>query len=254
MTGLSRLTPAFSRPCGGTIHSVFTRTANAMILLPEGERMLTLSRDMTPELPDSAVIPGAALETLRPGTPLSLAPGRLILGGRAIALMPDTLWSGRMPELDPTLRAKELNAFQGGIGTGFDRIPGRRGQMALEALGTPDAPEYIGLGPGLTPSYDDALIGFTALCRAEGAPLPFALKGFDVTTAVSARYLRLASEGFFTGPVIRMAVALAGNGDFSAAVREITAVGATSGADALLGMREALRYITGIRAGEKPRT
>lgn len=105
----------------------------------------------------------------------------------------------------------------------------------------------IGLGVGLTPSGDDALVGALCLLAAAGRPCSEAARrleawldadGAEATTDVSASYLRLALEGAFSTPLSRVVAALADGvreSTLDDAVAELAAIGATSGMDAAVG-------------------
>ena len=142
--------------------------------------------------------------------------------------------------------------FDSGIGrdVGLPRL-----RTAIERLtsGGPDAPDavrsVIGLGVGLTPSADDALIG--ALCMLAAAGSPFSetsrhvgdwlrTEGAGATTDVSASYLRLALEGAFSVPLNRTVLHLAEgvpDARLAEAVRSLAQIGATSGVDAAVGVQ-----------------
>jgi len=114
----------------------------------------------------------------------------------------------------------------------------------------------IGLGPGATPSGDDALVGVllarTLVAEADGKgpadPLGAVLRdvvraGAARTTAAGRSYLVLACDGRF-GSTLRALAASLCAGDAGAAVREARrclSVGHTSGADGLLGLTSTLR-------------
>lgn len=108
----------------------------------------------------------------------------------------------------------------------------------------------VGLGPGLTPSGDDVLIGFLAARSL----LNGALHGTDIcldtfrrgiplfrgrTTLLSEELLYWASRGQFGKPITDMMNSLA-DGDVSgvraSAIRMMTQFGATSGTDTLIGI------------------
>lgn len=129
----------------------------------------------------------------------------------------------------------------------WGRMPEEEGMTALHAL--------VGLGVGLTPSGDDALVGAWCLCAAAGVTarpdaerLVLDPAGRPRTTDVSVSYLRLAAEGAFSPSLARVARCLTGPesdaADMADAVRAELRFGATSGADALAGMREAGRLLT----------
>jgi len=107
----------------------------------------------------------------------------------------------------------------------------------------------IGLGPGLTPSGDDFLMGALALLDAVGQTKIHAILAQAVTDAaptltspLSACFLRAAAAGH-VGESLHDAVAsiLVGNGD--AAVAAARRVGHTSGWDMLAGVAVTLRIV-----------
>ena len=114
-------------------------------------------------------------------------------------------------------------------------------EAALAELCTERAPARLGLGSGLTPSFDDACVGVMAVYRALGKPPPFVIADEPETTDVSARYLRLAREGFFGQPLLDLADALSGEKDLKDCLRNMLEIGATSGADMICGIRAALQ-------------
>jgi hypothetical protein len=106
--------------------------------------------------------------------------------------------------------------------------------------------DLCGLGVGLTPAGDDAIIGmFAALCAAgiRIPPLPF-ITCTDgeilekLTTDVSATSLRLAARGEFSLPIHVLFKAIAGEKqhDIAQAITNVRQWGATSGRDMLRGL------------------
>ncbi|MFZ2625067.1 MAG: DUF2877 domain-containing protein, partial [Propionibacterium sp.] len=116
-----------------------------------------------------------------------------------------------------------------------------------------------GLGIGLTPSGDDALVGMLALARragrATGTCEEFAERLDEgMSTEVSLDYLRLALGGEFSIPVLRLMDALGARvaptaqsdspapatqidrPALAVAVREVARIGHSSGADLLAGV------------------
>lgn len=107
----------------------------------------------------------------------------------------------------------------------------------------------IGLGPGLTPSGDDALIGMLAArrClgernRADSALERLCRDALRLTSLVSASYLALAADGHFAQPLRDTARAIANRDDSALryAAWHCARTGATSGADGLEGMMAGL--------------
>lgn len=101
------------------------------------------------------------------------------------------------------------------------------------------AASLVGLGAGLTPSGDDALVGFTAALTAARATLarPIARAAADAgarTTLVARAYLDHAARGEYAERVHDLTAAVAA-GDATGVARGMS-WGATSGADLVLGI------------------
>lgn len=103
--------------------------------------------------------------------------------------------------------------------------------------------EWLGKGPGLTPSHDDTLTGmllagwyFGALDECSGREF-FDYSGSleQATTVVSVSYLRYAALGYFASPLLHFTHALRSQERLDAAINSLLALGHTSGADTLLG-------------------
>lgn len=102
----------------------------------------------------------------------------------------------------------------------------------------------IGKGPGLTPSFDDILIGMLLVTflnpKIDSHNLPNFFQGTppleSLTTFISVNYLRFASEGIFSTPLQTLATALTQPVKLSQAVRLLLQVGHFSGADTLIGV------------------
>ena len=119
---------------------------------------------------------------------------------------------------------------------------------ALRALHA--AARLVGLGPGLTPSGDDFLVGFLAglwsSARSDARRLAFRnafgsglSRLADGTGDVSRAYLLSAIAGNFSERLALLAVAIARAAkppEVRAATRAALAVGATSGADGVIGL------------------
>ena len=112
----------------------------------------------------------------------------------------------------------------------------------------------IGLGPGLTPSGDDTLVGIEAALHALDSPaagfLAPAMRGVEErTTALAATLLRHAAAGEFAERLHALLASLLGPDDetIAAAIDRATAWGATSGTDCLLGVLIGLDVAAGAR-------
>lgn len=111
----------------------------------------------------------------------------------------------------------------------------------------------IGLGPGLTPSGDDVLVGIEAALHALDRPTAGFLAGAihdvdDRTTAIAATLLRHAAAGEFAERIHALMAALVGEdaGAVPAAIDRAAAWGASSGIDCLLGVLLGLDIASGI--------
>lgn len=111
----------------------------------------------------------------------------------------------------------------------------------------------IGLGPGLTPSGDDVLVGIEAALHALDRPSAgfLALAMGDVeqrTTALAATLLRHAAAGEFAERLHTLLAALLGSDDetIATAIDRAAAWGATSGMDCLLGVLIGLDVAAGV--------
>ncbi|MEO5939280.1 MAG: DUF2877 domain-containing protein [Candidatus Limnocylindrales bacterium] len=116
------------------------------------------------------------------------------------------------------------------------------------------AARLIGLGPGLTPSGDDALAGFLAGLQAFGHPMAgFAIGALDDlearTSAVSATLLRQAASGAFAECVHEVLAGLLDPDRLKAAPAMARAAerGASSGIDCLVGIIAGLDAATAGR-------
>ena len=116
------------------------------------------------------------------------------------------------------------------------------------------AARLVGLGPGLTPSGDDVLVGIEAALHALAGPsagfLALAMDGVEErTTALAATLLRHAATGEYAERLHTLLAALLGSDDeaIPAAIDRAVAWGATSGTDCLLGVLIGLDVSAGAR-------
>ncbi|MDQ3127689.1 MAG: DUF2877 domain-containing protein [Chloroflexota bacterium] len=127
-------------------------------------------------------------------------------------------------------------------------------RLLKEAIATGDRPRattaaacLIGLGPGLTPSGDDALAGFLAGLHALDHPMAtFAIGALDSvesrTSAVAATLLRQAAQGAFAECIHTVLAGLLDPDPSKAAPAMARAAerGASSGIDCLVGILDGL--------------
>jgi hypothetical protein len=118
----------------------------------------------------------------------------------------------------------------------------------------------VGLGPGLTPSGDDFLVGLLAGLEAAEHPArtPIAAAVAEAasgrTTAIGAAALRHAAAGAYAERIhdVLAAIVSGPTRDVTVAVTRAMAYGATSGADTLVGLSAAIGIVSAGAAGVEP--
>ena len=240
--GLLRVTPGFPGTCQGRVHSVFHRVVNVEMQSEGDSRLLVLAAPQVPALPDSICLPPQLLPTFQVGQEVTLDGQLLSWQNTAVRLRTDSHFSGKLDRQEGQPCLKKLTACTTQLHSGFDRLPAPLRYRAEQALLEGRWQAFLGLGSGLTPSFDDACVGMAAIYTATGRSLP-PLKDLSVTTDVSARYLRLAQRGYFGEPLLALIHALWKNhAGTPAAARALEAVGASSGSDMIYGVRLALAH------------
>jgi hypothetical protein len=208
---------------------------------------------------------------LRPGMVGQFAVGtlRFDAAGLVVRLDQSRPWSPRLPALttDPwparsafAHRIAAQTRVSGGLA---DMVTATPALTALSvAIGHVDqvaaaiaAQRLIGLGPGLTPSGDDALTGVAAALHAVSHPAAGFLLGAlaDVetsTTIVSAAMLRHAASGEAAERIHHLLAGLLAPtpARVEDAIVQTVDWGATSGSDLLLGVLLGLDAATGVAA------
>ena len=189
--------------------------------------------------------------------------GRLRVGGLEVALEGAAMWEpcpdwsalrAQQPTIASHLPLLRTIALHHAPDVGRDGIPSygpareaanalRAGWEGDEAQVRAGAARLAGLGGGLTPAGDDFLVGvmlWAWLAHPRPAPICRAIaeEAAPRTTTLSAAFLRAAARGECSAAWHRLLAAL-GSGtaedQLAAAVQDVLAHGATSGADALAG-------------------
>lgn len=239
------------------------------VALRVGDRLVTVARRAAGGLPDGVSVDDSF-------DPVAL--GWHLGDEIAVDARAAERWSPGLPVIRvgaPGLRIRAATLARASEGLLRDRptfASDRRQRSAVDRLrpalladepATADAgAELIGLGPGLTPSGDDILVGLLASLRALGDPraevLGAAWAGLapDRTTPVAAAFLRHAAAGEFAERLHDLLrAALAGpTAGVEGAARTCARWGATSGVDTLVGVSlglEAAASGTGIAAAEQ---
>ena len=190
--------------------------------------------------------------------------GVLHLGSARVDLREVALWSphiGRQPaHLRPAQALRIISGIhrpdggaisqaeriaQGTIRALLPRLAKEVAYTGVEAHIRAILEEMIGLGPGLTPAGDDAVLGFlAAMWIWGGTRVPVARMAVIVdevartaTHRLSRAWLRAAGEGKFAEPwhLLARAVARGDEAGLQESARRILETGATSGAFALDG-------------------
>lgn len=244
----------------GKIHSVFEHAVNLSFRAEAGSMPLLLTCTVHDEgLPDGAVIPETVFHDLT-------ETGR----GGPVMLKGNTLFTGhfceKLSEM-PCLTVKHMET------TALSRLLSVTDKMAAEAPGIPErrrrraeenllqvveslarqdpvnaeasAVQLIGLGSGLTPGADDALVGMMASLKAAGFLVPFlSASSLHATTDISAKYLYCAQNGAFSGRVSSLFEACEkAESTICTAAERAAAWGASSGRDMLWGIQVTLHYL-----------
>jgi Protein of unknown function (DUF2877) len=290
--------PMFEQePRAGTIHSVFRKAVNITL----DDTMLALLSNELPRMPNSVRLPSLVavefLPNLRPGMEVWVGNERLLIPARNFSLhLPESpAWEPR-PDITAHHWRRETVAqhvrllahyladqpHQGGLApligplvlgqpsqeTPLSRmaLPGLR-MLALASWRqyTADVEDatcgLAGLGPGLTPSGDDALGAFAAVMALLSPQLStdsasrkhiattIAAVAKSRTTALSAVLLAHAARGEVAEHLGTLLLTLTLPAEASKAVMNaadsVLAFGASSGGDTLLGMLLGLRALEG---------
>jgi Protein of unknown function (DUF2877) len=193
----------------------------------------------------------AALPRVRRGARAGVVDRGLEVDGWRIGLTGGVEWRGPLPP-PHDVRASAATILAGASSASASSsllaepfgAPAERARRRLLAGSLDDAARLlVGLGPGLTPSGDDALAGVLFALRAaageeaEASTRPAAEAG--ETGPVSRGFLRWAARGQVLAPAHDLLVSAARRDpvEASSAARRMAAVGETSGADFLLGLR-----------------
>ncbi len=240
------LTPDFPVSSKGKVHSVFKRTVNIELFCIGEARILTLLPKALPKLPDSIQVAEDFLAEIQEGMPVELNPEHIAIGQLLLPYKRDNSFDGRIRDISDKLLPHAVNEFLSATDNlccGLDRLPPDYRKKVTDALSAGELSSYIGLGAGLTPSFDDACVGYMAVCRALGVESRLIISTDTDTTDISLRYLKLAQNGYFGEPVCRVINALTGEDNLEASLELLKSIGATSGCDMIYGMRLAINKL-----------
>lgn len=255
----------------GRVHSAFARAVNVEWLEPGGG-LLTLHGPSPLAAPFAMALtawPEAhqrASWELEPGLPVLARDGRLVVGGLAVDWRCAPVTDLRVTpgaEHARATRDRLVNALASfahlGGAASLASVPGCAARAAAAgAIRDRDPRAFarasrslMGLGEGLTPAGDDWLVGALAALHRLGQHWAFedghlasVLVGEATgrTTTLGAAFLGHALAGEFSEPARDLAAAESLSSARAAAAR-LSAMGATSGADTLAGMRAAVHML-----------
>lgn len=198
---------------------------------------------------------------VEPGTPVVASGEAVRIGDVQIDTREARVWTGPLPSPGALSAGTRLAVEAAGrvasdsalVAAPFRERAGRA-RALLDGGRLEEAGELLsGLGPGLTPSGDDALGGVLfALRVALGAPIES--RSIEVarsaeTNELSRAFLTWAARGQALAPAhdLVWAAAAGGAADAASACRAMGEVGETSGADFLLGLTWGLQAVEGLR-------
>ncbi len=182
-----------------------------------------------------------------------VAPQRL-LRPKVVLSHLKTVWLRRVGRR--LVRRSELASLLEPCGHAALSLGGGDGPRFLRAFAAGDEAEaealacgvgLLGLGQGLTPAFDDFFVGVAAslafvpyreASRKNRIIAGLAKAACGRTTRVSREFLNCAAQGMFSQPVLAVLDALSAPGTAPAyrAMRRLTGLGHTSGADSLTGL------------------
>lgn len=257
----------------GTIHSVFASACNIAV-----DGLLVTVQDAAQQHSPTSIqvaVAGAGSwsPVARAGDRAVCRAGVLRFGAHALNLRGVPVWSPgpRAHWGQPSVVRRRLTLLasvrQAHVGSGsLENHPGLHRDVrdvGARVLATTTAESdigtavtrLVGAGPGLTPSGDDVLVGLLAALLRGGGSSPHSasvaswvsaavVNNARRTTDISRHYLRLAARGHFGEPLSELVDAVVVGADaqvVAGRADDVLSVGASSGADAALGVLLGLR-------------
>ena len=268
------------------VHSVFERVINVERATNE---LFTLAAHGMDNAPLTAIVDsdGFRATGVVIGDPVAAIDDALQIGdGLVLNLAAASIWKATLPRyttaparLSDQLRAARSYLALHGVRDGMTAQAGAEGAFALEvatalkqrstslleALGQArhaDAYRYavsmLGLGPGLTPSGDDFLVGLFAVLNVAGSPCHGWLDGGfavlehaeNATNAISLAALTAAADGRVRESLATLIESLLYGTPETLVqpLRQVLAIGATSGADLVAGILAGLEMNLQVEA------
>jgi hypothetical protein len=250
---------ALSGDAAGTVCEVFSRAV--YLRMPEG--MIALCSRHIPSGPLHLRC-DLALHLLHRGDPVSVTAGSLRAADLVLLLDDASVWRGSLPDVRRVEHGRDVAALtlgEAALGSALLSPPfSHHLHEAVDHVTHGDlagaAAVLGGLGPGLTPSGDDALAGLLIAARVRwGVGAEASLVGVAAavdTHQISRCFLRWAARGQGIDPVHRFLAAVANRDRRLAegALAALLAFGHTSGADLALGLQLGLGVLPAAPPGD----
>lgn len=255
-SGRARTTPA------GTVVGVFAHSVSIRCQDPHGVPLIVSLSDVPVDSVAQARIPADRLADLRLegiGTPVALeTAGAAVVASRITTHGTPAVFSAPASWFD-TADGRRFGVPR--LERAAEAIWGDQDAEALEGL--------CGLGIGLTPSGDDALIGLIATARTAGlgtrvigrfTEILTSPRAAGLTTETSLCHLRLAVGGDFSATVLDLLDALIADHDSTTtgqpriltAVARLAHTGHSSGADLMAGVAALTRRLAHQQRSSEP--
>jgi hypothetical protein len=264
--------------CSGRAIAVFPSAVYVEVGNGGDRTVVALVSSDAVRLPNSVVLaaPGRQepFRGIREGDPAYVGDGCVDLAGRLRARI--RRWWDPTPVLGPLSLARlaqgvrALEAITGPWGLSGHRAPELLAQACADgdlAHAVDAAERIVGLGPGLTPSGDDALAGLLLALRLLGGAvtgggravwladwLGAAVTAYagERTTSLAATLLHCAARGQASVEAAAVLRGIAGQDPFAPAARRLLATGHTSGADLAWGLLTGCRAALALSDGAMP--
>jgi len=268
----------------GFVHSTFRRTINIQCI--ENGELYTIASSQVDNAPNTLVIQSASLEewNVDVNDAVFLKNKTLsILNKLAISINQANKWESILPEypskhqnlIRNLIKMKEYIDFHGKAGgikknllaqslyeTEMSKLIEERTRLVENELlnnrmtnALHHAVSLIGLGPGLTPSGDDFLVGLFTIINLRNSPFnthqsfceEVVLRAKTLTNEISYMALKKASIGKVRESIIQLVYAiLNGNeADLYLSLNKVLNIGSSSGTDIALGL------VCGLKANLK---
>jgi hypothetical protein len=257
-------------PWSGRVHGVFARACNVAC----GELLMTIGTRAVGDGPTTVLLasnPGDLRDRFAEGERIDARQGRIRSARIELELANARVW--RPAERGPLVSDMLLEARLHDVSVQLDarraaqpNVLDREARDVAKALAAACATldiaaarahvdRLIGWGEGLTPAGDDFIVGLLAgldtLVRCDAARAAFrdalathSAASTQRTTTIAAHALRLAAAGAWSARIDRLLAAICCSSergrDIEAALHELLALGATSGADTACGIVAAL--------------